>query len=100
MWLELRCLSPRQATLSWHEQEFTGMELAVGVFSLERQSSGSPMSDTVPAPETPAKPNELVEIIRTVFWALLIALFLRVLLFQPFTIPSASMEPNLFEGDY
>ncbi len=29
-----------------------------------------------------------------------IAFVLRVLLFQPFTIPSASMEPNLYEGDY
>jgi signal peptidase I len=44
--------------------------------------------------------NETVEIIKTVAYALLIALVLRVLLFQPFTIPSASMEPNLFEGDY
>jgi signal peptidase I len=44
--------------------------------------------------------NELVEIIKTVVYALLIALFLRVLFFQPFTIPSASMEPNLYEGDY
>jgi signal peptidase I len=44
--------------------------------------------------------NEMVEVGKTVFWALLIALLLRVLLFQPFTIPSASMEPNLFEGDY
>ena len=44
--------------------------------------------------------NEWFEIIRTVIYALLIALILRVLLFQPFTIPSASMEPNLFEGDY
>ena len=44
--------------------------------------------------------NETVEIIKTVVYALLIALVLRVLLFQPFTIPSASMEPNLFEGDY
>jgi signal peptidase I len=44
--------------------------------------------------------NETVEIVKTVVYALLIALVLRVLLFQPFTIPSASMEPNLFEGDY
>ena len=44
--------------------------------------------------------NETFEIIKTIFFALLIALVLRVLLFQPFTIPSASMEPNLYEGDY
>jgi signal peptidase I len=48
----------------------------------------------------PAEANEWVEIIKTIVYALLIALVLRVLLFQPFTIPSASMEPNLFEGDY
>ena len=36
----------------------------------------------------------------TVFWALVIAFLLRVFVFQPFTIPSASMEPNLIEGDY
>jgi len=44
--------------------------------------------------------SETVEIIKTVIFALLIAFLLRVLLFQPFTIPSASMEPNLYEGDY
>ncbi len=44
--------------------------------------------------------NEGLEIFKTIFFALLIALVLRVLLFQPFTIPSASMEPNLLEGDY
>ena len=44
--------------------------------------------------------NEAVEIIKTIVYALAIALVLRVLLFQPFTIPSASMEPNLYEGDY
>ena len=44
--------------------------------------------------------SETVEIIKTIFFALLIALILRVFLFQPFTIPSASMEPNLYEGDY
>ena len=43
---------------------------------------------------------EMVEIIKTVVYALLIALVLRVVLFQPFTIPSASEEPNLYRGDY
>ena len=44
--------------------------------------------------------SEFVEIIKTVVYALLIAFVIRVLLFQPFTIPSASMEPTLFQGDY
>lgn len=44
--------------------------------------------------------SELIEIVKTVVYALLIALVLRVLLFQPFTIPSASMDPTLLEGDY
>jgi signal peptidase I len=61
------------------------------------------MSENVRAAQTPQKSgavSEIVEIIKTVVYALLIALFLRVLFFQPFTIPSASMEPNLYEGDY
>lgn len=44
--------------------------------------------------------GEVVEIVKTVVYALLIALVLRIFLFQPFTIPSASMEPNLLKGDY
>ena len=44
--------------------------------------------------------SEFVEIVKTVVYALLIALVIRVLLFQPFTIPSASMEPTLLQGDY
>ena len=44
--------------------------------------------------------KEFLEIVKTVAYALGIALVLRVLLFQPFTIPSASMEPNLYQGDY
>jgi signal peptidase I len=50
--------------------------------------------------DQPTAVGELIEIVKTVFYALLIALVLRVLLFQPFTIPSASMEPTLLEGDY
>jgi signal peptidase I len=54
------------------------------------------------APPSKAKntTTELVEIGKTIAYALLIALVIRVLLFQPFTIPSASMEPNLYQGDY
>ncbi len=44
--------------------------------------------------------SELVETIKTVAYALLIALVLRIFLFQPFTIPSSSMRPNLMIGDY
>jgi signal peptidase I len=60
------------------------------------------MSENVQAqtPEKSGAVNEVVEIVKTVIYALLIALFLRVIFFQPFTIPSASMEPNLYEGDY
>jgi len=43
---------------------------------------------------------ELGELGKTIVYALLIALVLRIALFQPFTIPSASMEPNLLVGDY
>jgi signal peptidase I len=58
--------------------------------------SGSPPS----AAEPEVRKEDWVEILKTVGFALLIALVLRSLLFQPFTIPSASMEPNLYEGDY
>ncbi len=44
--------------------------------------------------------EETLEIIKTVIYALLIALVIRTLLFQPYTIPSASEEPNLYQGDY
>ena len=61
------------------------------------------MSENVQSAETPKKSgavHETVEIVKTIVYALLIALVLRVIFFQPFTIPSASMEPNLYEGDY
>jgi signal peptidase I len=58
------------------------------------------MSSASKAPSRSRAANEAVEVGKTVFYALLIALVLRVLLFQPFTIPSASMEPTLLEGDY
>ena len=40
------------------------------------------------------------EILKTLVYALLIALVIRTFLFQPFYIPSASMENTLLIGDY
>ena len=43
--------------------------------------------------------SKIVENIKTIFYALIIALIIRSFLFQPFYIPSSSMEPNLLIGD-
>ena len=42
----------------------------------------------------------LGETISVIVQALLLALVIRTLLFQPFNIPSGSMRPTLLEGDY
>src|SRR5580704_4321381 len=57
-------------------------------------------SDAAKAGKPAGAVQELGEIGKTIFWALLIALVIRTLLFQPYTIPSASEEPNLYQGDY
>ena len=41
----------------------------------------------------------ITENVRTIFYALIIALIIRSLFIQPFYIPSSSMEPNLLVGD-
>ena len=41
----------------------------------------------------------IIENLKTIFYALLIALVIRSFFFQPFYIPSSSMEPNLLIGD-
>ena len=43
--------------------------------------------------------NFFIENIKTLFYALIIAIIIRSLLIQPFYIPSSSMEPNLLVGD-
>jgi len=43
--------------------------------------------------------KKIIENIKTLFYALLIAVFIRSLFIQPFYIPSSSMEPTLLIGD-
>ena len=58
----------------------------------------------VPPPKAPAKKKaegeSWLETVKTIFYALLIAVVIRTFLFQPFNIPSASMENTLLIGDY
>ena len=41
----------------------------------------------------------IIDNIKTLFYALIIAVIIRSLIIQPFYIPSSSMEPNLLVGD-
>ena len=41
----------------------------------------------------------IIDNFKTLFYALIIAIFIRSIFLQPFYIPSSSMEPNLLVGD-
>lgn len=44
--------------------------------------------------------NEWMELVKTAFWAVLLAITIRTTLYEPFNIPSGSMKPTLEIGDY
>lgn len=73
----------------------------------------TPKSDPAPEPASPERADRRKRIARrmrrarrgdslftTIVWAFIIAMGVRVLLFQPFHIPSESMRPALEAGDY
>ena len=43
--------------------------------------------------------TSIIDNLKTLFYAMLIAILIRSILLQPFYIPSSSMEPNLLIGD-
>ena len=46
------------------------------------------------------KTDGFVDTLKTIIYAVLIALVVRTLAYEPFNIPSGSMMPTLLEGDY
>ncbi len=50
--------------------------------------------------DIPRKPDSLWDTVKTVVYAVLIALIVRTFVYEPFSIPSGSMIPTLLVGDY
>ncbi len=46
------------------------------------------------------KSSGIVDTIKTLFYAVIIALIIRAVAYEPFNIPSGSMKPTLLVGDY
>lgn len=61
-------------------------------------AAGKASAKPVQAPMTAAE--EAWDLVKTVFFAVAIALVLRIVIFQPFNIPSGSMKPTLLVGDF
>ena len=52
------------------------------------------------APKTAPVQEKRENTISSIFWAVVLAMLIRVFLFEPFNIPSTSMVPNLLIGDF
>ena len=76
-----------------------GVETSVETNLAETASTPTkPAKKVKPQPMTPTE--EAWDLAKTVFFAVAIALVLRIVIFQPFNIPSGSMKPTLLVGDF
>ncbi len=66
----------------------------------EQKGGVPPVSKGAVARAGQKQQESWVETVKTIIYALLIALVIRTFLFQPFNIPSGSMENTLLIGDY
>lgn len=60
----------------------------------------APVNKTKPHVEKKEKKEDSDSFLNAILWAAVIALVVRTFLFEPFSIPSESMYPNLKVGDY
>jgi len=66
----------------------------------ETRMPGEEPADSAPAPAARPAPAKRESTIASIFWAVALAMLIRVFLFEPFNIPSTSMVPNLLIGDF
>ncbi len=72
-------------------------------FAMQNDSSTRAPGSASPTLTRPAKPGwaeSVQELVKTIFYAVLIAVGFRSLAYEPFNIPSESMLPGLLVGDY
>lgn len=70
-------------------------------FSFKNFGGGKGMEgEAMPEKYKMTAAEEAWDLAKTVFFAVAIALVLRIVIFQPFNIPSGSMKPNLLVGDF
>ena len=63
------------------------------------EGNGDKGGQELPEPPMTAA-EEAWDLAKTMLYAIAVALVIRVLIFQPFNIPSGSMKPNLLIGDF
>ncbi len=83
-------------------QNDSSLDRATALIDAPTSDPAEPAEPAQPAPKADAveEGDSWWELAKTLFYALLIALFVRTFFFQPYNIPSGSMESTLLVGDY